>query len=126
MDFPISVIKDLTNEISTPLAHIINGSLTNAVFPDTLKLAKVHLKLIPLFEGGDQCSPNNYRPISILPIFEKVIENLMHNRLIYFLNKHNILNSSQYGFQKKKRSTTQAILDMLNHVSNATTNKSTQ
>jgi len=59
----------------------------------------------------------NYRPISILPIFDKVIEKLMHNRLISFLNKHNTLNSSQ-------RSTTQPILDMINHVSNATTNKS--
>jgi len=117
--FPISVIKDLTNVISLPLAHIVNSSLANGIFPDMLKLAKV----IPLFKGGDQCSPNNYRPISILPIFDKVIEKLMHSRLISFLNKHNTLNSSQYGFQKK-RSTTQAILDMLSHVSNATTDKS--
>ena len=99
--FPIRIIKDLQNQLSVPLAHIINESFSKGVFPEKLKLAKV----IPLFKGGDRCETKNYRPMSILPIFDKIIERLMHLRLIPFLKKYNILNPSQYGFQKQKSTT---------------------
>jgi len=44
---------------------------------------------------------SNYRPISVLPAFSKITERLVYNRLIEFLNKYNILSTSQYGFRKK-------------------------
>ena len=44
---------------------------------------------------------SNYRPISVLPAFSKIMERLVYNRLIEFLNKHNILSICQYGFRKK-------------------------
>ena len=71
-NFPIRIIK----EISSPLVEIINSSFSEGIFPDKLKLAKV----IPLHKGGDQSIPKNFRPISILPIFDKIIEKLMHKR----------------------------------------------
>ena len=117
-NFPIRIIKDLKDEISLPLSNIINSSFNEGVFPDKLKLAKV----IPLHKGGDHSIPKNFRPISILPIFDKIIEKLMHKRLTSFLKKHQTFNNSQYGFQKNK-STSMAILDLMEKVSLALTKK---
>ena len=57
--------------------HIFNKSLQKGIFPDKLKIAKV----IPVFKSGEESCLNNYRPISILPTFSKVLERIMYNRL---------------------------------------------
>ena len=54
----------------------------------------------------------NYRPISILSCFSKVLEKLIYIRMASFLNKHGIINTNQNGFQKKL-STIQAVLDVI-------------
>ena len=117
--FPIQLIKDLKDEISGPLVSIINSSLNDGIFPEKLKFAKV----IPLFKGGDPTFPKNYRPISVLPIFDKILEKLMYTRLMSFITKNGILNNAQYGFQKRK-STSHAILDMLENISQSLLKKS--
>ena len=62
------------------LLHIFNLSILNGIFPDELKLAKV----ITLFKSGDIMLTNNYMPVSILPLFYKVLEKLMYDRLLSF------------------------------------------
>lgn len=65
--------------------------------PDQLKISKV----VPLFKSGDKtCIDNNYRSISLLSIFAKLIEKLMSIRHIKHLEKHNILSKDQFGFKK--------------------------
>ena len=44
---------------------------------------------------------NNYRPVSILPVFSKILEKLMYNRILSFINKHNLLFEYQFGFREK-------------------------
>ena len=63
-----------------------------------MKLAKV----IPNFKAGIVTDVNNYRPISLLPIFSKILEKIMHNRLSTFIEIQGILYESQFGFQKNK------------------------
>ena len=53
----------------------------------------------------------NYRPISILPCLSKIVEKLIKGRIMSFINKHNILYSYQYGFQKD-HSSSHAILNL--------------
>ena len=53
----------------------------------------------------------NYRPISIFPLFSKILEKIMQERLIKYLSKYNIIYEHQYGFQKNK-STSLAIMDL--------------
>ena len=58
----------------------------------------------------------NYRPISILPCFSKIIERIMYNRLYSFLTKHNIISEKQYGF-RKKYATYMALIDLVDKIS---------
>ena len=62
-----------------------------------MKVAKV----IPTYKGGNKTIINNYRPISNLPVFSKVLERLMCNRLAMFINIYNIVYNYQFGFRKK-------------------------
>ena len=57
----------------TPLTHIMNLSLSSGIFPQELKIARV----IPLFKSGDAMLFSNYRPVSVLPLFSKILERLM-------------------------------------------------
>ncbi|KAI0211103.1 hypothetical protein LSAT2_004079, partial [Lamellibrachia satsuma] len=50
--------------------------------------------IVPVFKNGDTSLVNNYRPISVLPVFSKVFERLIYNRLINYIMKHNILSNS--------------------------------
>ena len=82
-----SLIKDVSVVILDPLVHIFNLSLLNGCVPDKLKIAKV----IPVFKKGNRSQPTNYRPISLLSIFDKLLEKLMFSRLISYLEGNNIL-----------------------------------
>ena len=65
---------------------------------------------------------NNYRPISILPCFSKILEKLVYNRMLQHLNKHNILYEHQYGF-RKNHSTDMALLQLVEKVYTSFNNK---
>ena len=60
-------------------------------------------KVNPIHKGGSVLQVSNYRPISLLPIFSKIFERLMYNRLIDFIEKHNILTQNLFGIQKTKQ-----------------------
>ena len=103
-------MKNTIYHISTPLTHIINLSLMTGVFPEQLKIAKV----IPVYKASDTNILNNYRPISLLPAFSKLLEKIMYNKVILFLDKNNVLYKHQYGF-RSKHSTIHPIIHLLNH-----------
>ena len=94
---PLKLLKVVADIIVVPLSIIINLSFKNGVFPELWKVAKV----IPLHKGGSTDELNNFRPISLLSIFDKIIEKLMHTRLYAFLDDHQILCKNQFGFKKK-------------------------
>ena len=94
---PINFLKIVADLVAIPLCRIINLSFSQGIFPELLKISKV----IALFKGGSTEEVNNYRPISLLPIFDKIIEKIMHKQLYAFLEEHNILFKNQFGFRKK-------------------------
>jgi len=110
---PVAVLKYLANLISPSLTILVNNSLTTGVFPTMLKQARI----IPIPKGGDMYDVNNYRPISILHVFSKIFEKIVHRQLINFLEQFNILYNNQFGFRNKK-STVQAILRQLQYLYN--------
>ena len=86
--------------VRVSLTMLINKSIEYGTYPSKLKLAKV----IPIYKSGDESDPSNYRPISLLSIFNRIFEKMMYNRLKSFIEKCNILLYSQYGFREKRSS----------------------
>ena len=109
------VLKQCHIPLVTVLTKLINSSFQSGVFPDSLK----HAKILPIYKGkGDKSNVDNYRPISILPVFSKVFESIVKNKLLDFMYRFNLLNPSQHGFINGK-STETAILDFVSYVSGA-------
>ena len=75
---PTTLVKDAAEFISQPLMMIFNASLKLGVFPNIWKLAKVS----PIFKTGARNNKNNYRPISVLSMFSKLIEKIVHDQLL--------------------------------------------
>ena len=74
---------------------MINESFETGIFPNKLKIAKV----IPILEKGLTTKKSNYRPISLLSIFNKIFEKLMYQSLYKFLAAHELLFNLQFGFR---------------------------
>ena len=82
------------------------------IFPDPLKIAKI----IPVFKSGDKLKVSNYRPISILSPFSKLLEKIVYTRLTTFVQHNDLLADTQYGF-RKNLSTELALIDLTNQIS---------
>jgi len=100
------LIKKCSTNIVNPLTHIVNLSLSSGIVPQQMKIAKV----IAIFKKENPSLLENYRPISLLPTFSKILERIVYNRLYQYLQTHDILTPAQYGF-RKKLSTELAILE---------------
>ena len=88
-------LKQIIFNIAKPLHHIFVQSFEKGIVPSQLKIAKV----IPIFKNGDRSNMDNYRPISLLSCFSKIIEKIVAIRLTSFLTENNILSEWQFGFR---------------------------
>ncbi len=108
---PTKIVKACHQELANPLSSIFNQSFESGIFPEGMKIAMV----IPLHKKNEKFIPGNYRPISLLNIFGKILEKIMHKRLYSFLIKFNILYPLQFGF-RTNHSTSLALLDIMERV----------
>ncbi len=107
-DISSKLLKLCENELSNPLVDIVNKSFTTGVFPSALKMAKVY----PKFKKGPITEAANYRPISLIPTFSKIIEKIVLSRLFDHLNTFQLLTPNQHGFLTGK-STTTALINLV-------------
>ena len=80
--------------------------------PNKCVPVKFGLGSFKVVTNGTVCQFSNYRPISILPSFSKLYEQLVCNRLMNYWSKHSILYNNQYGF-RSHRDTSMAVIDMV-------------
>jgi hypothetical protein len=104
-------IKRCKDQIVDILAYMVNETLKEGTFPDILKLSIVK----PCYKKGNKNSINNYRPITMTSVFSKLLEKVIFNKLIHFLENNNILIDAQHGF-RSKRSTVTATVDFINEI----------
>ena len=98
----IPIIMKLWNAFfSNCLLKIVNLSFVTGIFPDLCKIAKV----VAILKKDDPLKCNNYRPISLVPIYSKIFEKLIYSRMYSFLEKNNLLQDKQFGFRSKHSTT---------------------
>jgi hypothetical protein len=91
--------------------ELVSASIREGIFPSTLKKSVVK----PVYKNGTKEDAYNCRPIILVPTLSKVLEKVIANQLIAFLDKHNILNKSRFGFRKNK-STNDAIATTIENI----------
>ena len=104
-NIPVYFIRSVAEILAYPLSILVNHSFELGYFPNCLKTANI----ISLYKSGDNSLPTNYRPISVLTCLSKILEKLIHSKLTIFIDKHSIISSMLYGFQKHQH----AIADVV-------------
>ena len=107
----MAMLKEIMPCIIIPVTYLFNLSFKTGFIPQEYKCAKV----IPIYKSGEMSKFDNYRPISILPAFSKLLEKIAAVQMVRFLEKYEILYSLQFGF-RPKHDTTQPLLQLVHKV----------
>ncbi|XP_071948794.1 uncharacterized protein [Antedon mediterranea] len=108
---PAKFFKDGASAIAKPLTHIIKLSFTSGIVPKEWKLARV----IPIHKKGSKTVVGNYRPVSLLSAFSKVVERLVHDQLMEYLNSKSLIYDFQCGF-RANFSTDLCLIHLTDHI----------
>ena len=105
------LLKYIKTDIGDVLTLIFNQCVTQSIFPNALKIAKV----IPLYKKDKDYIFDNYRPISLLPSISKVFEKLIHSQIYQYFMENNLFYQSQYGF-RSMHSTELAAIELIDKI----------
>jgi len=108
-----TVLVESKHIITPVICHLINLFVQQGYFPEKLKKGCI----TPIFKAGDRKKVNNYRPVCSLSPLSKIIEKVINNRMVDFLNDNNILSATQFGF-RKNMGTEAALLNYIDHIQN--------
>ena len=100
-------IKLIKLEILPALTHIINLSISHRTFPTTLEKSENYT----ITQKEDLLNPKNYRPVAIIPILSKVLERLVFNQMMKYLNQNNLIHPNHHAYRSNHNTTT-ALLQM--------------
>ena len=89
------MIKICDKSLLKPLILLFQNSAKLSYFPDIWKRSNI----IPVHKKNDKQLVKNYRPISLLPIFGKIFEKIIFNKIYHFLLEERLLNPNQSGFR---------------------------
>jgi hypothetical protein len=105
-------IKNLEPKVTPLLTLLIKKIFSSGEYPTIFKLAIV----TPIHKGGSRANVENYRPISVLPVLNKVVERVLSKRIKSFLiNNQNLLYSHQFGFRDRS-GTENAVVEVMSEV----------
>lgn len=105
------LLKECMICVAEKVADLFRHILASGVYPDSWKLGSV----VPIFKSGCESEVGNYRPVSLLPVIGKLLEKLLHRRLLIFLDSNDYFTESQGGF-RPSLSTTDTISKLLSFV----------
>jgi len=79
------------------LLHVLNHICISGNFPESWRTSTT----IPVLKAGkDESDPSSYRPIALTSCLCKIMEGMINDRLIWYLEKHRLLSHIQCGFRK--------------------------
>lgn len=114
----VKLLKSLVPDNINTFTKVINDILSSQTYPNELKTSKV----LPIYKNGKKDLVENYRPISILPTFSKLIESIIYNQLMSYLQDINFFHPDQYGFTPKS-GTEIATINLVQNICDSLDNK---
>ena len=108
-NIPACLLKDGCNALAKPLTILMNRSLAEGSIPSEWK----HAIVTPVHKSGSKTDAANYRPISVLPVFVKILERAVHNMVYRYLQDNQLLSTYQSGF-RPLHSTGTCLIDTTN------------
>ena len=108
-DMNSKIIKLVPHITSIYITHLFNTIIRTKTFPQTLKITK----LVPILKPQKlSTSKENYRPIANLNVIEKVIEELMKQQMLKYLDQNKIIIENHHGGMKNHSTVTaRAVID---------------
>nr|VZI33573.1 unnamed protein product [Spirometra erinaceieuropaei] len=107
---PAKILKELAGVLAKPLSMLFHTSFEAGYLPPDWKSAWI----TPLYKGGSRVSANNYRPVSLTSICCKIMERIIKQQLMRFLEQNHLPSDSRHGF-RKGRSCVTNLLYCLEH-----------
>ena len=106
-DIHYLLIKHLDNTAKIVLLSLYNDIFRgDRAFPSDWRRATI----IPFPKPGkDPTQPGSYRPIALTSCLCKIMERMVNNRLVWYLEENNILTPFQAGFRKNRSTNDQLI-----------------
>ena len=99
------VLREVAKEISFPLSIIYNRSLQSGILPNDWCKANV----TAIFKKGNRADACNYRPISLTCVLCKIMESILKDHLMLFLESYDLISESQNGFRNGRSCVTQLL-----------------
>lgn len=88
------ILKECADSLAEPLAKIFQSSFADGHLPADWKMAEI----CPIFKKGHKSDPGNYRPVSLTSVVCKVMESVVRDHLLQYLEERNLISSKQHGF----------------------------
>ena len=111
VDIPARLLKDSAPIITRPLTTLMNRSLSEGSVPSDWK----HAVVTPIHKSGSTSDAANYRPISTLPVFSKILERAVHTMVYAYFQENNLLSNHQSGY-RPLHSTSTCLIDVTNRL----------
>ena len=100
------VLFSYARVLALPLSIIFTRSLNEGILPDAWKLSRV----VPIFKEGSKASPLNYRPVSMTSMPCKVMERILVDHIVEYLEENSLLANGQFGFRQGRGVEDQLLL----------------
>lgn len=113
-----NIMKIFNTQTGNEITSIINQSFATSVIPSNMKISKV----IPIHKSGKKFAVENYRPISLTPMIDKIIEKHVNHQLLNYLQFNKLIFKRQYGFRQQSNTQT-ALFDIVNLIQQQLENK---
>jgi len=116
---PSRVLKELSEELAVPFSILFNKSIHDGIIPSDWKEANV----TGIFKKGTRSDPGNYRPVSLTCIACKILESIVRDVLVTYMNDNNLYSDCQHGFRQHRSCMTQ-LLEVMEDFTNMIDDKS--
>ena len=103
------LLKSCSTVLASPLAKIVNGSVSASYVPRAFKLSHIS----PLFKSGDVSVAQTFRPVSLLPIVPRILEYFVKQQLTTYMPANGLFSESQFAC-RLQHSTEDAVVLAIN------------